>query len=74
LDIRTSSLSSLKQASRYGSHEGELYAWHTHHNIKAINSTGRRDENGRDWIRLCFVDPKLAEAFAADFAQFTMKR
>jgi hypothetical protein len=23
LDIRTSSLSSLKQASRYGSHEGE---------------------------------------------------
>ena len=28
---------------------------------------GRRDENGRDIIRWCFADPKLAEAFANEF-------
>jgi hypothetical protein len=26
-----------------------------------------RDENGRDIIRWCFADPKLAEAFANEF-------
>ncbi len=35
---------------------------------------GWRDENGRYWIRWCFVDPKLAEAFAAEFAAFTLKK
>jgi len=26
------------------------------------------------WIRWCFVDPKLAEVFAAEFAAFTLKK
>jgi hypothetical protein len=41
--------------------------FHARHGIRAINSTGRRDENGRDYIRWCFADPAVAEAFAKEF-------
>jgi hypothetical protein len=41
-----------------------MFDFHARHGIRAINSTGRRDENGRDIIRWCFADPKLAERFA----------
>ncbi|MFZ0027887.1 MAG: hypothetical protein WBV76_19535 [Pseudolabrys sp.] len=44
-----------------------MFDFHARHGIRAINSTGRRDENGRDIIRWCFADPKLAEAFANEF-------
>jgi hypothetical protein len=44
-----------------------MYEWHSRLGIRAINSTGRRDENGRDYIRWCFADPKIAEAFASEF-------
>ena len=44
-----------------------MFDFHARHSIRAINSTGRRDENGRDIIRWCFADPKLAEAFASEF-------
>jgi hypothetical protein len=29
---------------------------------------GRRDENGRDYIRWCFADPETAKAFASEFS------
>ena len=44
-----------------------MYEWHTHRGIRAINSTGRRDENGSDHIRWCFADPAVAAAFASEF-------
>ena len=44
-----------------------MYDFHARHGIRAINSTGRRDEYNRDYIRWCFADPKLAEAFASAF-------
>ena len=44
-----------------------MYEFHTRHGIRSINSRGRRDENNRDYIRWCFADPKLAEAFAREF-------
>ena len=45
-----------------------MYDFHARHGIRAINSTGRRDENNRDYIRWCFADPAIAEAFASEFA------
>ena len=44
-----------------------MFDFHARHGIRAINSTGRRDENGRDIIRWCFVDPAVAAAFADEF-------
>jgi len=44
-----------------------MYAFHTRQGIKPQRGHGRRDENGRDIIRWCFADPKLAEAFASEF-------
>ena len=43
-----------------------MFDFHARHGIRAIKSTGRRDENGRDIIWWCFADPKLAEAFAKE--------
>jgi peptidoglycan/LPS O-acetylase OafA/YrhL len=48
--------------------------WHHTRGVLALHGSGWRDENGRYWIRWCFVDPKLAEAFAAAFAAFTVKK
>jgi hypothetical protein len=45
-----------------------MYEFHTRHGIRAINSTGRRDENARDIIRWCFADPAIAKSFATVFA------
>jgi hypothetical protein len=42
-----------------------MYDFHARHGIRAINSTGRRDWNGRDYIRWCFADPAIAEARAS---------
>ena len=53
--------------SDFGKQLDAMYEWHIHQGIRAINSTGRRDENGRNYIRWCFADPKLAEAFASEF-------
>jgi hypothetical protein len=44
-----------------------MLEFHTRNGLRAINSTGRRDENGRDYIRWCFADPALAAAFAKEF-------
>jgi hypothetical protein len=44
-----------------------MYDFHARHGIRAINSTGRRDEGGRDIIRRCFADPALAAAFTTEF-------
>jgi hypothetical protein len=32
----------------FGKKLDAMYEWHIHRGIRAINSTGRRDENGRD--------------------------
>ena len=45
----------------------EMYIWHLTRRIPAMHGRGRRDENGRDIIRWCFADPKIAEAFASEF-------
>jgi len=50
----------------FGKKLDAMYEWHTGRSIRAINSTGRRDENGRDIIRWCVADP---EAFADEFSK-----
>ena len=45
-----------------------MFEFHTRNGIRAINSTGRRDENGRNYIRWCFADREIAAAFAAEFS------
>jgi hypothetical protein len=39
-----------------------MYAWHQTRGIQAIHGRGRRDKNGRDYIRWCFADPTIAAA------------
>jgi hypothetical protein len=58
----------------FGAHLDAMYDWHLTRGVLALHGSGWRDENGRNWIRWCFVDPKLAEAFAAEFAAFTVKK
>jgi hypothetical protein len=53
--------------SGFGKTLDAMLEFHTRNGIRAINSTGRRDENGRDYIRWCFADPALAAAFAKEF-------
>ena len=58
----------------FGTHLDAMYDWHHARGVLALHGSGWRDENGRYWIRWCLVDPKLAEAFAAEFAAFTVKK
>ena len=46
-----------------------MHEWHTKRGIRAIHSTGRRDEFNRDYIRWCFADAETAAAFASQFKQ-----
>ena len=45
-----------------------MFEFHTRNGIRAINSTGRRDENGGNFIRWCFADREIAATFAAEFS------
>ena len=38
--------------SDFGKQLEAMYEWHIHQGIRAINSTGRRDENGRNYYTL----------------------
>jgi hypothetical protein len=51
----------------FGKRLNEMYDFHARHGIRAINSTGRRNENGRDIIRWCFSDSAVAAEFAKEF-------
>jgi hypothetical protein len=48
-----------------GERLNEMYDFHAQQGIRARVGLRRRDENGRDFIRWCFADPAIAEAFAA---------
>ena len=52
----------------FGTRLNAMYEWHSARGIRAINSTGRRNENGRDHIRWCIADADTAAEFAAEFA------
>jgi hypothetical protein len=41
-----------------GSKLNAMHQWHEARGIRAIHSTGRRDENNRDYIRWCFAESK----------------
>jgi hypothetical protein len=47
----------------FGSKLNAMHQWHEARGIRAIHSAGRRDENKRDYIRLCFADPIAAKDF-----------
>jgi hypothetical protein len=44
-----------------------MYDFHARHGVRARLGLGRRNENGRDIIRWCFADPRLAAAFPKEF-------
>jgi hypothetical protein len=50
----------------FGGRLNAMHDWHDARGIPAVRGQSRR-ENGRDYIRWCFADPKLAEAFANEF-------
>jgi hypothetical protein len=44
-----------------------MYEFHDRLGIKAERGKSRRDENGRNYIRWCFANQKIAAAFASEF-------
>ena len=44
-----------------------MYVWHRERGIQDHHGRGRRDENGRDYIRWCFADPDVAAQFVNEF-------
>ena len=52
----------------FGSRLNAMHDWHDARGISAVRGQSRR-ENGRDYIRWCFADPKFAEAFADEFSE-----
>jgi len=52
----------------FGSKLDAMHRWHEARGIPALNSTGRRDENNRDYIRWCLADPAAAKEFDESFA------
>lgn len=50
----------------FGKHLDAMHQWHHAHGIEVHRGRGRREE-GQDFIRCCFADPKLAADFAREF-------
>jgi hypothetical protein len=50
-----------------GKRINEMHDFHARHDIQSRLGLGRRDENGRYYIRWCFADPALADEFASEF-------
>jgi hypothetical protein len=46
-----------------------MHEFHKRHKIEAHTAKGRRDKNGRDYIRWCFVNPGTAAKFATKFSR-----
>jgi hypothetical protein len=51
----------------FGKRLDAMYEFHTRRGVRAINSTGRHDENGRYYVRWRFADLALADTFATEF-------
>jgi hypothetical protein len=50
----------------FGGRLNAMHDWHDARGIPAVRGQSRR-ENGRDYIRWCFANPAVAEAFASEF-------
>jgi len=46
-----------------------MHEFHRRHRIEAHIGKGRRDKNGRDYIRWCFANPEIAAKFAGQFVR-----
>ena len=46
-----------------------MHEFHRRHRIEAHTGKGRRDKNGRDYIRWCFANPEIAAKFAGQFVR-----
>ena len=46
-----------------------MHAFHKRHRIEAHTGKGRRNKNGRDYIRWCFANPEIAAKFAGQFVR-----
>ena len=46
-----------------------MHEFHKRHRIEAHTGKGRRDKNGRDYIRWCFANPGIAAKFASVFVR-----
>ena len=46
-----------------------MHEFHKRHRIQAHTGKGRRDKNGRDYIRWCFANPGIAQKFASQFVR-----
>jgi hypothetical protein len=44
-----------------------MFQWHRARGLDVMNGRGRRDENGRNYIRWCFADADAVVVFADEF-------
>jgi len=51
----------------FGSKLNAMHQWHETRRIRAIQSTGRRDEHNRYYVRWCFADEATARKFEREF-------
>ena len=58
----------------FGSKLNAMHRWHEVRGIRAIHSTGRSDENNRDYIHWCFADEAIASEFAREFGSASSDR
>ena len=46
-----------------------MHEFHKLNGIEAHTGKGRRDKNGRDYIRWCFANPEAAAKFGSQFVR-----
>ena len=51
----------------FGRQLDAMHDWHRARGIEAMRGRGRSDENGRNYIRWCFADPRVAAQFVNEF-------
>jgi hypothetical protein len=47
--------------------DADIEAFHRHHGVEPRRGRGRVENGERWYVRFCFADPAIAEAFAARF-------
>jgi hypothetical protein len=55
----------------FGKQLDAMHEWHRKRGIKAHQGRGQREE-GQNFIRWCFISPKMAADFAAEFGGTVM--
>jgi hypothetical protein len=54
----------------FGKRLDDMYEFHARHGIQPQRGQSHRDRKGRGYIRWCFADLEMAQAFANEFGGY----